>query len=189
MKKIIIFTICLLSIHNIVIAESLFFRNQPISPTVHKNPYFNQKYIKSTTPQYNFPNINNMEYALFKRNYANENLNTRLSRLEENMFGETINGTIHERYSNLSNAFNYGQPNPYYNPYGHQYRGPYSPETNQKLNIINKLANFLGGTATGVSPNLDDGFSYDESYSSPFGRGYYRRNNSSGTGATIRILD
>lgn len=184
MKKILSLTICLLTLLSTCEAASLF-RQQPQYYRIKKAP----THYTHTHNFNNNSNLSKMEQALFQQEYPNENINTRLSRLEENMFGETIPGTIGQRYKNLSNAFTYNQPNPYYNPYGHYQPGPYSQETNQKLNIINKLANFLGGTPTGLSPSFDSGFAYDSGYSSPFGGGYFSHNRNFGRGTGIHIIN
>ena len=185
MKKFLLLAICLFTLISTAESASLF-RSQPQHYRIKKVPsqhHLNNPYINNNS------NLSRMEQTLFNQDYSNENINTRLSRLEENMFGESIPGTISQRYKNLSNAFRYNQPNPYYNPYGHCYHGPYSPETNKKLNIINKLANFIGGSATGISPSLDSGFSYDEGYSSPFGSGYFNQNRNYGRGMGVQIIN
>lgn len=185
MKKILLLSICLLTLISTADATSLF-RSKPQYYRIKKVPthhHLNNSYVNNSS------NLSRMERALFQQDYPSENINTRLNRLEENMFGETVPGTISQRYKNLSNAFRYNQPNPYYNPYSNYYAGPYSPETNKKLNIINKLANFLGGTATGLTPSLESGFSESGGYSSPFGHGYFTQNSNYGRGAGVHILN
>ena len=185
MKKILLLSICLLTLLSTCEAASLF-RQQPQYYRIKKAP---SQYHTSHSYINNSSQLTRMEQALFNQNYPNDNINTRLNRLEENMFGETIPWTISQRYKNLSNAFAYNQPNPYYNPYGHYNTMPYSPETNKKLNILGKLSNFLGGTPTGFSPSLDNDFAYDGSYSSPFGRGTFNQNRGFGRGMGIHILN
>jgi len=190
MKKILLFSVCILALATQADAGTYI--------TNHSHPTFGKKIIR-TAPTYtsNSSNLNLMEQALFNRNYNRENMNSRLNRLEENMFGEVQNGTIAERYRNLSQSFDYNRPNPYYNYNNRYYNNynnpypmfsPYSPETTRKLGILSRLSNFFGGNATGVTP-YPDGFFQDSMTSSPFGNSYYSHNNTFGNGATVRMLD
>lgn len=166
--------------------------------TIHRHPSFGKNIIR-TAPTYtsNHSNLNLMEQALFNQNYNRENINSRLNRLEENMFGEAQNGTVGERYRNLSQAFDFNRPNPYYRQNQHYYNNynnpypmfsPYSPETSRKLGLLNRLSRFLGGTQTGITPSMD-GFLEDGMTSSPYGNGYYTHNRHLGNGTSVRILD
>ena len=182
MRKILLLTLCLYTL-TLACEADIYYNNSPYIKRPHHNKHFGKKIIQAP-PTYinNNSDISMMEQALFKRNFHGENLNQRLTRLEENMFGESINGTISERYRNLANSFDYNYPNPY-----RYYNSPYSPETSQKLGIINRLANFLTGTQTGVTPNLNNDYDFEDSYQTPYGYGYSRRSN--GNGMSIRILD
>ena len=113
------------------------------------------------------------------------------------MFGEVQKGTVGERYRNISQAFDYNRPNPYYTQNKHYYNGynnpypmfsPYSSETSRKLGLLNRLSRFFNGTQTGTSPAMD-GFFQDEIISTPHGRGYYSFNKHFGNGASVKILD
>ena len=185
MKKLLILSIALFVMLSTSEAASLF-RQAPQYYRIKKVPthhQFHSSYVNNNSE------LSRMEQALFHQEYQNDNINTRLSRLEENMFGETVSGTIGQRYKNLSNAFTYNQSNPYYNPSGHYNTTPHLSEANKKLNIINKLANFLGGTPTGLSPSLDSEFSTSGLYSSPFGNGYFSQNRNFARGAGVQIIN
>ena len=181
MRKILLLILCLYTL-TLACEADVYYNNLPYVKQPYKNKHFRRRIIQ--TPPINInnnPDISIMEQALFKRSYHEENLNQRLSRLEENMFGETINGTISERYKNLVNSFDYNYSNPY-----KYYNSPYSQETSQKLGIINRLTNFLSGSATGISPALND-YEFEKNFQTPYGYGYSRRSN--GNGMSVRILD
>lgn len=191
MKK---FLLLLFVVNALILSCSadIYYKNPQIITRPHHNRAFGKKIIQAP-PTYinNSANISMMEQALFHKNYNGENLNTRLTRLEENLFGKSVNGTISDRYRNLSNAFDYSCPNPYHshnlnNNYRYSNLPPYSYETSQKLGIINRLANFLGGTATGLTPSMND-YGFQDSYQTPYGYGFYNQNR--GTGMSVRILD
>ena len=180
MKKILLLTLCLYVVSSNVNADMFYKRpytNYSYRPHVHNRQIVQTR--MNNLAQKNM--LSNIERALFNREYNAENINMRLNRLETEMYGEPANGTISQRYNNLVQAFNYDNPSPYSN-----YAQNYSPETARKLSIVNKLANFLAGTSTEVTPELTD-YGFDESYTTPYGFGYSRRNNGSGLG--VRIMD
>ncbi len=158
------------------------------------NSFYNQNPINRKAFRHKPPRrINNrndlsrMERALFRRNYNNDNINTRINRLEENMYGRRMPGTVGERYRNLSNSFFYTHPG-YYDNYSSVY-STYPPAAMPKMRLIDKLSNYFMGAPTGLSPSLDDGFFTEHYTSSPWGRGYYNSNKNYGSGASIKILD
>lgn len=199
MKNFLLLLIICFSITNLKVYADFTYTNNPnIITAPHHNRNFGKKIIISQPANINnITDISAMEQTLFRRNYNHENLNSRLSRLEENIFGHSINGTISERYKNLSYAFDYNKPYNYssysQNPFPVTpiySQGPYSYETNQKLGIINKLANFLignpTGITTGISPEINDS-GFQNSYQTPYGYGF--SNQSRGSGMKVRILD
>lgn len=193
MKKFIAFVFALL----IFLPQAYATRSVKTYTPIGKsyNPYFNQMHPYRHRHNYYRNNCNGlndlsaMEKSLFKRSYNNENLNSRLERLEENMYGRRIPGTISERYRNLSNSFVYNNPGTYYDTYstnnGYSF---YPPASMPKTSLWDKVTNYFTGTSTGLSPAMD-GFYSEQFVKTPFGSGVYSQNKNYGTGSSVTILD
>ena len=160
------------------------------------NSFYNRNPINRRTVKHrphkirNNNDLSRMERALFRRNYNNDNINTRLNRLEENMYGRRIPGTIGDRYRNLSNSFFYNHPGSYYDSYNtYNAFSPYPPAATPKMRLLDRITNYFMGSSTGLSPSFDNGF-FTEQYSTyPWGKGYYSSNKNYGSGASVKILD
>lgn len=189
MKKIVIFTAVVLLFSSQCFAGVQIHKTSPIgglnNSFYNRNP-INRSLIRTKPRNISSNNdLSRMEKALFRKSYNNENINSRLDRLEENMYGRHIPGTLGDRYRNLANSFNYNNPG-YYSKYSNYGYYPYPPLP--KMSLWDRITNYFTGTSTGTSPSMDGFFA--EQYSTyPWGRGYYSSNKNYGTGSTVRILD
>ena len=139
--------------------------------------------------------LNELEKYALNRTYRRESNLERLERLENLTFGATQFGDLENRYRNIENAI-YSRP---------QYK--------TKNSLLNNIANYFSGEATGFTPNLipyptynnlggfssnpymyrhNNGFnnnSYEQYSNGIFGGGWGYSGQDFGTGSSIRILD
>ena len=137
--------------------------------------------------------LNALEKYAFKKNFKRESDIERLERLEALAFGAIQNGDILSRYKNAEQAI------------------LSRPQPNLNRSVLNNIASFFNGQATGFTPNIENSFipgltpyggsgsyfpnpafnnSRFEQYSNGiFGGGYGLSNGSFGTGSGIKILD
>lgn len=99
-------------------------QHKQICPECHYNDYLTQKHLKA------------LEKHAFNRNYNRDSRLKRLERLEKLAFGTTQRGDLRSRYHNVENAIlSY-------------------PEYNAKPSLMNNLANYFRGQATGFTPSI-----------------------------------
>ena len=139
--------------------------------------------------------LNALEKHALNKTYNRESYLERLERLENLTFGATQYGDLENRYRNVENAI-YSRP---------QYK--------TKNSLLNNIANYFSGEATGFTPNLipyptynnlggfssnpytyhpNNGFnnnSYEQYSNGIFGGGWGYSGHDYGTGSSIRILD
>lgn len=146
--------------------------------------------------------ISMLEKSVWGRSYGNESLETRVSKLEEEILGAIQDGDLSKRILTLKQTFSVAAQ---VQPYGTCYGG-YVPEYDP--NIVNdfhdgafsRFKNNLGlifgggGCPTGWSPQLGQmnqfGFMDDGDFEGYVGNtGYSYRNTRRGTGTGIQILD
>ena len=160
---------------------------------------FSHPHYRHQRNQYNHflskNDLNALEQYAMNKSYYRDNDIQRLERLENLAFGATQIGDIHTRYRNVENAI------------------LSRPKYNTKQSLINNLANYFSGQATGFTPSFNTsqnysnlgGFSnnpymftptpgYDntrfEQYSNGiFGGGWGVSGQNFGTGSSVRILD
>ena len=194
MKKFAIFISAVLLLSSQCFAGVQIHKTSPIgglNNSFYKRNPINRKNYRTTRPYRvnNNNDLSRMERALFRKNYNNDNINSRLDRLEENMYGRRIPGTVADRYRNLSNSFYYNNPGTYYDTYNnYNAYSPYPLAATPKMRLLDRISNYFMGTSTGISPSMD-GFFTEQYSTSPWGRGYYSSNKNYGTGSTVRILD
>lgn len=115
--------------------------NQPKNIIVDHG-YSRQNRIYQQQPQYrNYPylskkNLNILEKHALNRTFKGDNDLQRLERLENLAFGATQYGDLTSRYYNLENAI------------------LSRPQYNQKKSLLNNIANYFAGQATGLTPGL-----------------------------------
>lgn len=96
--------------------------------------------------------LSNMERKVFSRNYAQDNTESRVGRLEEQVFGTMRGGDIETRFNTLKTAVNNYNVNP------NNYPACTANMQSGRRGFLGGLANMLvggGGTMTGFSPQLD----------------------------------
>lgn len=147
---------------------------------------------------YNIPldSLARIEYKLFNRSYVNDDVETRIIRLEKEMLGAMQQGELDERYQVVAeaskhyNAFppdNYVgnqtfQSYPSYKPY-QSYQNPYLASNNfgaprgMLRNMLSALTGGAlgGGALTGFTPPITD--PYGSYCSAPYMNNPYRPNN------------
>ena len=150
--------------------------------------HYNNPYISHN-------DLNALEKYALNKTYRRESNLERLERLENLAFGATQNGDIYSRYRNVENAI------------------LSRPKYGTKNSLLNNIANYFAGQATGFTPNLIPyngytnlgGFSSNpyaftptpgynnnsfEQYSNGiFGGGWGISGHDYGTGSSVRILD
>jgi hypothetical protein len=120
-----------------------------------------------------FSDINDLEIYAMNRNYTRDSDLTRLERLEMQAFGTVQSGDAVTRYNNVRNAI------------------LARPKQNYKKSFFRNLSDYFGGELTGFTPSVSDNFygqSYENSYSSPWGKGYRTNNYGFGNGSGIKII-
>ncbi len=145
--------------------------------------------------------VSMLEKSVWGRSYGNESLETRVSKLEEEILGAIQNGDLSKRISILKQALSVSAQA---QPYGTCYGG-YVPEYDP--NIVNDFHDgafsrfknnlgliFGGGCPTGWSPQLGQMNQFDFMNDGDFdgyvgNTGYSYKNTKRGTGTGIRILD
>ena len=165
------------------------------------NQYPTQYPYHKTYGYYNSSALNNdlsaLERYTMRRSYPRENPLQRLERLENLAFGSIQGGDIGTRYKNVETAI-LSRPSQNY----------------KKSSLINNLANYFAGQATGLSPAITTDryyapnaysnyypntypYNYPQGYGNQriehfsngiFGGGYNLRTNDYGSGSSIRIL-
>lgn len=109
-----------------------------------------------------YPNISKsglskMEARVFGRNYAQNDPQVRVERLEQQILGAVQEGNLEERYQTLQTAAsNYNQPSDYYqNPLGVAQGGWKA--------ILGSIGAAMlgGGTLTGFTPSMDPFYNYN----------------------------
>ncbi len=180
MKKVLIFGAIFVFTLPCLAATRYVTTSTPLR-TPYNRPYAMQNYA--------YNRLADVEMSVLGRNYNGQNINSRLNRLEKRVFNRTYpKSTIEQRIDNLvvnsrNNPANMTPVN-----------------SNGKVqNIINGISSaFFGGTPTGFTPPVNPYYSYgNNSYGTNYGRytdyygnrGWYRRNNSIGTGTGVHILD
>lgn len=152
-------------------------------------PSFAQRTVTMSYPQYNnyynsynknvnFRDLGDLELYVFDKTFCNENNLSRISRLEEAVFGTNMQGDIYQRYENLSNAI-------------------FSrPKQNFKTSLLRNLSNYFNGQMTGFTPdiytNQQPSYYGNQSfvnYSGINGRGYYYNNYDRANSSSVRILN
>lgn len=132
---------------------------------------------------YNIPldNLAKIEYKLFNRSYINDDVETRVIRLEKEMLGAMQQGELDERYQVVASAakhYNAFPPDNYNGDQTYQrIQQPYiaSNTTGGKGILHNVLSALAGGAMTGFTPPLTD--PYGNYCSSPYMSTPYNQNN------------
>lgn len=176
--------------------------NQPktvVVPPVATNPYHRYPdYSMMRNYNYNYPvlsrsDLSALEKYALRKTYGRESDLQRLERLENLAFGAVQNGNPVIRYRNVENAI------------------LSRPQYNTKQSLLNNIANYFSGQATGYTPSLTSypsytnlgGFSTNpymftpgynnnrfEQYSNGiFGGGWGISGHDYGSGSSVRILD
>ena len=167
----------------ITVGSTNSYRQNRINPRYCPQCHYNNPYISHQ-------DLNALEKYALNKTYRRESDLRRLERLENLAFGSTQSGDIISRYRNVENAI-LSRPN-----YG------------AKQSLLNNVANFFAGQATGFTPSLMPynnlgGFSSNpyaftpgygnnnfEQYSNGiFGGGWGMSGHDFGTNSSIRILD
>ena len=154
--------------------------------------------------------LERLERKLFNDTYRNENIDTRLNRLEVKMFGAEQTGTLDERYMTLKNAaknyktYTVGSYYPYTNNMctPTPYPAPlftYGQGSNWRQTMWNNFRNYAGvnaGMPTGITPAMDpaymDWFEADRASRDSFystNNRMYRNKRTTGTGSGVTIID
>lgn len=145
---------------------------------------------------YNIPldGLAKAEYKIFNRQYPNDDLETRIIRLEKEMLGAMQSGNLDERYEVVASAAKHYNAFPYTDqqPFGQQ---PYTygnTMANGTSNAVpsstggvkgvfqNILGAMIGGTLTGYTPPMyNNPQNYNSSYyqNSNYPNSYYPSNN------------
>lgn len=160
-------------------------RNNRLYPSNCPHCYHSRPYIANG-------NLNALEKYALNRTFRRESDLERLERLENLAFGATQYGDLHSRYRNVENAI------------------LSRPQINPKKNLLNSIANYFNGQATGFTPSLmpynnlggfsSNPYNYNsipgynnnsfEQYSNGiFGGGWGVSGSDFGTGSSVRILD
>ncbi len=182
------------------IEKALFSTTYPNS-----NPVQRLDNIISNFNQMNkYPNISKntlsrIETRIFNQNFSQNNVEHRIERLEQELFGAVQSGDIDSRYQAIKMAYK-NQTKKYY---------PTQVAQNGWKGLVNNLGNtLLGGSMTGFTPPINP-YNYNNGYNkqiNPFanGHGIYRGSrvnngpwgysysdefNDFGNGAGVTILD
>lgn len=163
-------------------------RHNRISP--HKSSCY-----RRYNPFFSKNDLDALEKYSLNKTYKRENDIRRLERLEDLAFGATQTGDLYSRYKNVENAI------------------LSRPQYKTKSSLLNNVANYFAGQATGFTPNLlpypdynslggftarpyaympTPGYSNNniEQYSNGiFGGGWGFSGSNYGTGSSVRILD
>lgn len=165
------------------IEKSMFnttYPNLPISQRVDN--------IVSNFNQLNqYPNIsknmlNKMEAKVFNKSYSENDIESRIEGLEEQIFGAAQGGDINSRYENLKTAFNSYKPNQYLSD---SYQNPPVRTQGGWRGVVGNLGSMLlggGGFMTGFTPPLDP---LNSQYTNGYGNNYnnnYGNNYNNGNG-------
>ncbi len=166
-----------------VSAEIVITRAPYYNPYYAPQAYYGGNYVpqkRYTKNRSVFSDINDLEMYAMNKNFAKDNDQTRLERLETLAFGAVQEGDIYTRYDNVRNAI-LSRPKP-----------------NYKTSFLRGLSNFLNGQLTGFTPQLNNSYidnfypyeknSYTE-YGSPFGRKYKSDYYGYDSGSNIHLLD
>jgi len=181
--------------YRIVVLTLLFIFSAPVfaartvvTQTPVFNPHYGAYYGGDYYPKYHknrslFSDINELEKYAMNRNFARDNDQIRLERLENLAFGAIQEGDIYTRYDNVRNAI------------------LSRPKQNYKTSLLRNISDYFNGQMTGFTPGLSQpdcynsfypngfGKSYSTGYSNPWGSGYRTENYGTRTGSSIRILD
>ena len=192
MKKIFIILITILSINPVIAGSRHIVTQNPIRNYPYYQPH-NYYY-----PIVSSADLSALEKYAMNKSYSRENPIHRLERLENLAFGSTQYGDIESRYKNVEAAI-LSRPN----------------YTNTKRSLLNNVANYFAGQATGFTPSITNSlpdnyypshsyntgsnsfYTYPSGYGTQridhysnglFGGGYNVNNSSLGNGSSIRIL-
>ena len=148
--------------------------------------------------------LGKMEMLCFQKMYKKEPIETRIQRLETNVFGTIQSGNLNNRFKNLELAINnqqqqnqyynnqYGQNNYYPNGYGMNYNGNYHQSLASNFrNIIGNMFNPM--RMTGFTPPVYNPFNY---YDANYGAQRYMQgtgfrgfqNKNYGTGSSVKVF-
>lgn len=156
------------------------------APAPNANGYYGSY---NGVSDYSYAKLAEMENAVFGRNYAGQQLQSRLDRLEDRVFNRLYPDTSPEqRINNL--LYNYNRAIS---------QNTLAPSGNKLKTIVNDITSSFFGTPTGYTPPISDTYSnwgsngfgqrYG-SYSDYYGNnGWHRYGRSAGTGSSVHILD
>lgn len=189
-----------------------YFRPNPYRQNYYNNPpviYRNTVNRKSSNEKNisgDFSGLDRLEKQILSQNYNYDSVETRLERLENNMFGAVQSGSLQDRIELLQNAsksykaYSPNQDYAYNNSY-YPYRAPIftgSTGSNWKNMLWGNFRNQLTGTPTGFTPAMDPAYmDYFEAerammgagqqtdYRTNRGWGYSNSDRGSKTGVTI----
>lgn len=134
-------------------------------------------------PYYNNGNhqLSNLEQKILNKRYTYDNPESRIARMEQQVFGSTQTGNLPQRYQNLQNYLNTN------NPYNDNYYN-----TKKKQTFWKAFSNIFGaGQITGFTPaysSYDNPYGYQQGWTDANGDYYYNNYNQENR-ATVRILD
>ena len=164
------------------------YRRNRLHPPHYPNRHYYNPYLSKE-------DLAALEKYSLNKVYRRENDLQRLERLENLAFGASQSGDIYSRYKNVENAI------------------LSRPKSNIKQSVLNNIANYFAGQATGFTPNLIQhpiynnfgGFNtspnllfpganygntnYEQYSNGIFGGGWGISGQNYGTGSSIRILD
>lgn len=100
-----------------------------------------------------------IENKVLKKNYSQNDVENRIERLEQQIFGASQSGELTSRFETLKAAAKDYNPNPYMNDYN---QNPFAntPKNGGLRNVVRNLGNMMmgGGMMTGFSPSIVDPF-------------------------------
>lgn len=179
MYKLIVF-LCLIMSINVVSADNYY----PLQTNPHRINRLYRHNNYGYRPVLSSSNLSALEKYALNRTYTREMPLNRLERLEDYAFGAVQEGDLGLRYRNVENAI------------------LSRPQTVTKKNILNNIANYFAGQATGYTPPIQYTNPYDYGYSaypspmrrqeqitnSMFSEAYNVINQNMGNGSSVRII-
>lgn len=165
------------------IETKMFKRTNPNMDLAQRVDIITQSINPASMSNIPLDSLAKIEYKLFNRSYVNDDVETRVIRLEKEMLGAMQQGELEERYAVIASAAKHYNAFPVdnYNGNNQQYQKfqqPYIASNNTGGGggiLHNVLSSLIGGTLTGFTPPITD--SYGGYCSSPYMNNPYTQNN------------
>ncbi|MFI3300356.1 MAG: hypothetical protein R3Y28_02945 [Candidatus Gastranaerophilales bacterium] len=161
-----------------------------------------KSYERHLNSNINLKNLSKIEAKIIGRNYANESLENRLTRIETKMFGAGQSGDIKDRFKLIENAYGdyqkiiaqNSESQAFQDDYDTCYQNQqYYSTNNTNGNWLSNMNNKFFGSPTGYTPQLDyydfpsNGGTQSTDYQT--NNGYYYNHSNMGSGMGVTILD